>query len=333
VDKARSVLKLTVVSIVKDSNVVYAVHESIRLIGGIESIVKPGDRIAIKPNLVMAQPGDSGITTDPQIVKAIIELCQTAEPADIAVVEGSSGTDTKFAFEKCGYSELAAEYGINLVDLNESQTTIVEVPEGRSLQKLEVPNVILESDVLINVPKLKLYRRAKWASLAVKNLIGAVPGQGEYTENKVSKFSLEISPEYWSPDGEWHLPYYRQYFNPSREKKRLHENLSEGIMDLNTVIRPTLNIIDGMTICRDPDITYYDTATMELNTIIAGSDPLAVDSIAVKIRGYELSDIPYLKPAIERRLGESDYSQIQVLGTPLDDVIKSYTDLVSGSEN
>ena len=311
----------------------HAVQEAIRLIGGIESVVKPDDKIAIKPNLVMAQPGDSGITTDSRVVKAIVELCETVKPSSIAIVEGSSGTDTKFAFEKCGYSDLASEFDIDLVDLNDIQTTTVKVPGGKSLQTLEVPNVILESDVLINAPKLKLYRRAKWASLAVKNLVGAVPGQGEYTENKVSKFSLEISPEYWSPEGKWHLPYYKRYFNPTREKRRLHENFSEGVVDLNAVIRPTLNVIDGMTICRDPDITYYDTATMDLNTIIAGTDPLAVDSIAVKIRGYKPSDIPYLKPAIERRLGESDYSQIQVLGTSLEDVIKSYTELVSGSEN
>ena len=320
-------------SVVKDNDLVHAVQEAIHLLGGIENFVKPDDRIVIKPNLVMAQPSDSGITADPQVVRTIIELCQNVEPSSIAVVEGSSGADTKFAFEKCGYSELVSEYDIDLVDLNESQITTVKVPEGKSLQTLEIPNDILESDVLINVPKLKLYRRAKWASLAVKNLVGAVPGQGDYTETKVSKFSLEISPEYWSPEGKWHLPYYRQWFNPTREKRRLHENLSEGIVDLNTVIKPTLNVVDGMTICRDPDITYYDTRTLDLNTIVAGTDSLAVDSICVKIRGMEPSDVPYLKSAIKRNIGESDYDQIQVVGSPLNEIVELYAGLISDSDN
>lgn len=319
---------MTIVSVVQSEDVEHAVWEAITLIGGIERYVKPGDKVVIKPNLVTAQPADSGITTDPHVVRVIIELCKTVNPSDIVIIEGSSGADTKFAFEKCGYSELASQYDIELVDLNESPLTTVKVPEGKSLQTLEVPNVMLESDVLINVPKLKLYRRAKWASLAIKNLVGAVPGQGEYTETRVSKFSLEMSSEYWSPEGKWHLPYYRKWFNPTREKKKLHMNLSEGIVDLNTVIKPTLNVIDGMIICRDPDITHYDTTTLNLNTIIAGSDSLAVDCIGVKIRGVEPSDISYLRSAIERSIGESDYSQIQVVGTPLEEIIKSYADLV-----
>lgn len=319
---------MAVVSIVQNADIELAVQEAIRLLGGIDSIVKPGDKVAIKPNLVTAQPSDSGITTNPQVISTIIELCKTVKPSELTIVEGSSGADTKFAFEACGYSELASRYDIELVDLNECPTTTVKVPEGGSLQTLEVPNIILESDVLINVPKLKLYRRVKWASLALKNLVGAVPGKGEYTETRISKFSLEMSREYWSPEGKWFLPYYKQWFNPTREKKKLHMNLAEGIIDLNTVIRPTLNVIDGITVCRDPDITHYDTATLDLNTILAGTDSLAVDCIGVKIRGMDPSDISYLRCAIERSIGESDYSRIQVVGTPLKEIIESYNELV-----
>lgn len=317
---------MAVVSVVQNEDVGQAVQEAINLLGGIEKFVSPGDKVAIKPNLVTAMPSEAGMTTDSRVVRAIIELCRERKPSEMTIVEGSATADTELAFEKCGYSKLASECGVGLVDINKSDATLVDIPEGKGLQTVKIPNILLDSDVLINVPKLKLYRKINWASLAIKNLVGAIPGEGWFSDKPVSKLSLEVTPHLWKPDAKWFLPHHGQWFNPAEEKERLHMKLLEGIVDLATVIRPTLNVIEGMTICRDPDITHYDPASFDLNAIVAGTDPLAIDCVVLKIGGVNLLDVPYLKLAAKRGIGESDYNQIQVLGTPIEELVAVWTE-------
>jgi uncharacterized protein (DUF362 family) len=320
---------MAIVSIVQKDSIRTAVEESIRLLGGIESFVKPHDTVVIKPNLVFGLPPFTGFTTDPPIVQAIIELCQKVNPSKVTIAEGSGGIDTKLAFRISGYTELAEKYGVKLVDLNESPTTKVVVPDGKSVQELSVPRIILDCDVLINVPKLKLYRRvpgrSEWASLAIKNLVGALPGRGEYLHTRPSGFSVKLSREFLTPEGKYFHPTYRQWWSPSSEKKRIHTNLAQGVADINMVIKSALNVIDAIIVSNDVDMTETTgMEPLELNTILSSRDPLALDWIAARIGGLDPFNISYLKHAAERGVGESDYKRIQLLGTPLATIIKAW---------
>ncbi|MHA1966101.1 MAG: DUF362 domain-containing protein, partial [Candidatus Thorarchaeota archaeon] len=135
-------------SIVQDSSIRTAVEESIRLLDGIENFVQPQDKIVIKPNLVFGLPPFTGFTTDPPIVQAIVEICQSIGPVELLIAEGSGGIDTKLAYRISGYTEMAEKYGLQLIDLNESPTTNMTIPGGLLLQELSVPKVILDCDVL-----------------------------------------------------------------------------------------------------------------------------------------------------------------------------------------
>lgn len=320
---------MAVVSIVQDNSIRTAVEESIRLLGGIESFVQPKDKVVIKPNLVFGLPPYTGFTTDPPIVQAIVEKCQSIGPVDLTIAEGSGGIDTKLAYRISGYTELAEKYGMKLVDLNESPTKNVTVPDGRLIKELSIPRVILDCDVLINVPKLKLYRkipgRSEWASLAVKNVLGVLPGQGRYTHEKPHGFSVQMSDEFLASESKYFHSVYRKWWSPRGEKKRIHENLSQGLVDVNMVIKPSLNVIDAILV--SDDVNMSDTTGMEpieLNTILASRDPLALDCIAARIAALDPYNIPYLKHAIERGIGESDLNRIQIHGTPLDAIINTW---------
>lgn len=320
---------MTVVSIVQNDGIRTAVEESVRLLGGIEGFVNPQDEVVIKPNLVFGLPPFTGFTTDPPVIQAIIELCQDRGTSNISVAEGSSCIDTRLAFRSCGYVELAEKYGVKLVDLNESPTRTVAVPGGQTVRELQVPRVILDSDVLINVPKLKLYRRNSernhWASLAVKNLMGALPGRGQFSHNRPSGFCVQLSDEFLNPDGRYYHSAYRRWWRPTGEKKRVHKNLTQGLIDLNMVLRPTLNIIDAIVVNSDVDMTNtVGQEPFNLGTILASRDPVALDFIAARIGGLDPSSILYLKNAADRGLGESDYDSIQVLGTPHDRIIRDW---------
>ncbi|UCE11712.1 MAG: DUF362 domain-containing protein [Candidatus Thorarchaeota archaeon] len=320
---------MTIVSIVQDVNIRNAVEESISLLGGIESFIQPEDTVVIKPNLVFGLPPFTGFTTDPPVVEAIIRLCQKMNPSEVSIAEGSGGIDTRLAFRASGFTELAEKYGVNLVDLNESPTTKIAVPGGECVQELQVPRLILESDVIINVPKLKLYKRAPehqdWASLAVKNLLGALPGKGEYSSTQPSGFCVDLSPEFLTTEGKYYHPTYLKWWSPRGEKRRIHANLAQGLVDVNLVIKPVLNVVDGVIVNNDVDMKRTKGMDpFELNTILASRDPLALDFVAARIGGLNPFDVSYLRLAAERGVGESDFAQIQLVGTQLEKVAKTW---------
>ncbi|MHA2227368.1 MAG: DUF362 domain-containing protein [Candidatus Hodarchaeales archaeon] len=315
---------MVIVSVIQNKDVKLAVQKVISLLGGIESFVRPQDKVIIKPNLVVDSPSDTGVTTDPRVVQAIVELCKRVNPSNITIAEGSGGVNTNIAFERCGYSEIAQRCDVNLLDLNESQTTSVDVPNGKAITVFNIPNIILESDVLINVPKLKLYS-LPWASLSVKNLLGTVPGKGEYSQTSSPEFPIKLSNEYLKSErkGPW--------FGPRGEKQRVHTKFDEAIVDLNTVIQPALTVIDGI-IAGYGKKFATGAEPREFNTILASRDPLALDYITTKLGGLNPLEISYLKHAAEREVGESDYNQIQVVGTPLDKIEKDWKNRLNNSQ-
>ena len=324
-----TVEKMVEVSIVQDTKIEIAVQKALDLLGGIEQFVTPRDRVVIKPNLVFAIRPYTGFTTDPIVIRAIVEQCQRMNPSEIVIAEGSGGIDTPIAFLSCGYTDLLMDYDVEFVDLNVAASTPVEVPTGVGVKELEIPNLILESDVIINVPKLKLYRhipgQRAWVSLAVKNLLGAVPGKGAYSSTRPKGMAVECSREFWAPDGDYYHPTYRQWWRPRGQRKHIHKNLAQGLVDVNTVIKPTLHIMDAYIVSDDINMTTTKAEKpFALNTILASRDPVALDCIATRISGINPFDILHIKYAAERGIGQADYNKIQVLGAPPESITRSW---------
>jgi uncharacterized protein (DUF362 family) len=317
---------MVTVTIAQNDSIQNAVEEAIHLLGGIERFISPKDKVVIKPNLVFALPPFTGFTTDYPVVRAILRLCQKMKPGELTIAEGSGGISTDVAFRSGGYPELARQFGANLVDLNESPTRKVAVPDGHAVKTMQVPKIILDCDVLINVPKLKLYRRIPgqraWVSLAVKNLLGTLPRKGKYSSRQPPKMAVPVSRDFWAPDGKFHYPEYKQWWSPRGERRRIHRNLAQGLVDVHMVIRPTLNVIDAFIVSDEVNMTQERVGKpFALNTILASDDPLALDCIATRIGGIDPFNILHLKHAGERGIGEFEHSKIQLLGTPLEKII------------
>jgi uncharacterized protein (DUF362 family) len=317
------------VSIVQDADVETAVRKAVNLLGGIKQFVRPKDQVVVKPNLVFALRPFTGFTTDPPVVQAIVKLCEQVNPSEIIIAEGSGGIDTSLAFLSCGYTDILKKHNVRFVDLNTAPTTRVNVPNGVAVNELEVPNLILECDALFNVPKLKLYRQIPgqraWASLAVKNLLGSIPGKGSYSSTRPEGMAVECSREFYTSDGEYYHPKYKQWWSPTGERRRIHAKLAQGLVDVNQIIKPVLNVMDAFLVSDDINMT---TTTAEkpfaLNTILASQDPVALDCVAMKISDINPGEILHHQYAAERGIGESDYNRIEVKGTPLKTITKAW---------
>jgi uncharacterized protein (DUF362 family) len=91
------------------------------------------------------------------------------------------------------------------------------------------------------------------------------------------------------------------------------------------VIKPTLNILDAFIVSNDVNLSAIrGESPFELKAIFASEDPLALDSIAAKVADIDIVKTIYLKHAADRGIGESDYTKIKVLGTPLEKIIRDW---------
>jgi len=159
------------VAIVRRQGPRVMVRRSLELIGASE-LVAPEDRVLIKPNYICAKHPSTGVTTDSQVVEALIEFVKECGCRDITVGDGGSG-DTDRVFDAVGIRQVAARHGTQLIDLNDDERVEVSVPNALALHKVSIAKTVLESTCIINVPKLKVHHMAL-VTLGIKNLMGAV---------------------------------------------------------------------------------------------------------------------------------------------------------------
>lgn len=130
-------------------------------------------RIGIKPNLVVAKAYTSGATTCPDIVAGVIEYWQSKGFRRLVILEGSwVGDRTREAFRVCGYEQLAREYGVELIDLQQDSFQVYQA-DGMAIRICDQAKAL---DYLINIPVLKGHCQTG-LTCALKNLKGCIPDQ------------------------------------------------------------------------------------------------------------------------------------------------------------
>ena len=216
-------VKSTQVSIVHSSDPIAGSKKALDMIGA-DKILDRYDRILIKPNYVNASMPSTGVTTDPRMVRGIVEylLEHGWSTSEFAVGEGGMVSyNTLDTFKKVGLSEQLQGLGVKLIDLNAEPHVEVDVPGGRSLKKVTVAKSFTDYDCILSVPKLKIHC---WSlsTLSMKNMMGGI------------------------------LP-----------KGIMHDDLAQKIVDLNRAFGPELTVIDGIIGCQGHELAC-DTINSEV---------------------------------------------------------------------
>jgi uncharacterized protein (DUF362 family) len=127
--------------------------------------------IGIKPNLVVSKPSDSGATTDPKIVSAVIRYLQSHGFFNLVIMESTwLGDDIETAFQVCGYEDISKQFGVPL--LNMRKDSGVRIREGE--MSIKVCRKATELGYLINIPVMKAHCQTDF-TCALKNLKGIIP--------------------------------------------------------------------------------------------------------------------------------------------------------------
>jgi len=289
--------KQTVVSFVKGKDVKKITREAISLIGGLEQALKPGDTVLIKPNFGVDLPSSTGGTTNPIVVITLIELAREAGAKRVIVGESSVvGYNAGEIFEFLGVRELFEKAGTELVNMDADESIQVKVPNGKNFEKMRIHSTAWESDFIISVPVMKTHFQTV-VSLGLKNMKGVLP-------DSMKKLSHRIG-----------VKQHREEFE-----------LEQSILDLNSVIKPDLTVIDGIVAQEGytPGSPGVTGSPLPFDTVVAGFDPVATDATAAYLMGFDPMEVPLIRKAYERGLGEARLEMIQMVGTPVKRVKKKF---------
>ena len=232
----------------------------------------PVETVAIKPNLRFYWDYSTGETTDPRVVASVIDYVRERwnARARIAVVEAdASAMRTRHAFPMLHYDRLASEKGVELVNLSDGEVCEKEVTVGRHKFTFPLPRMLFDADLFINCPKFKVGPYASGNALhitcSLKNLFGCI--------SKPRKVG-------------W------------------HPQINEAIVGLNKLIRPHLNVVDG--------IVALGQRPVRLGLVVAGRDPVAVDSVVARMMRYRPSSVQQIRLAEKEGVGSAH--NISVVG-------------------
>ncbi|UCG45425.1 MAG: DUF362 domain-containing protein, partial [Candidatus Bathyarchaeota archaeon] len=102
-------------------------------------------------------------------------------------------------------------------------------------------------------------------------------------------------------------------------KSIIHGMINEKIVDLTAIFKDKvkLNIVDGLV---GAEVNEISGTPVTMNLIIAGTDMVAVDTVATAVMGIEPHRVKYLQLAAQRGLGITDFKKIQVIGEEIDRV-------------
>ena len=132
------------------------------------------NNVVIKPNLCYYWNASTGETTDGRVVCSLIKYVheKIGKDVNITVAEAdASAMRTKFAFSILGYDELCQKNDVALKNLSEGNVVEKTVKVGKTDVTLPFNEVLLNADLIINVPKLKTHNFIG-VTCAMKNIFG-----------------------------------------------------------------------------------------------------------------------------------------------------------------
>lgn len=257
---------------VRDGDRVAMLDKALESLGGIGAFVKPGQTVLIKPNIGWDAPPERAANTHPSIVGRLVELCLQAGAKSVSIFDNTCDQWQR-AYENSGIEKAARDAGAKIVNgKDESLYRETPIPGGVKLKSAKVHQLVLESDVFINVPVLKHHGGAQMTS-AMKNLMGCVWDRGVYhnvdLQQTIADFLTLRKPDLNILDA-----YHPMVRNGPRGK---------SVEDC-----------------------------VEMRRLFASTDPVLIDAAAAKVLGYTTDKVTHIKIGAGMNLGSLDLATADV---------------------
>jgi uncharacterized protein (DUF362 family) len=275
-----------VVSIVRvgESGVEAAVRRAIELAGGLKPLITPDSKVLVKPNLCWPEPSGMGYITDCRVTEAVTKIVLELGPKSVVIGESSSAG---YEFDTSRSTEEAFRVSGTA---DAAQRLGVEC---RNLNRDEVKEVTVKEPYVMD--------KVRIAGTALESdVIISVPVLKTHVRTLVT-LSLKNM----------------KGVMPGAEKRKTHRlGLDKAIADLNSLVKPDYVVIDALAGMQG--LWEYPQDRIELGLILAGADPIAVDTVGTCLMGFEPARVMHLQYLAAREGKKADLSQVQLVGEPLE---------------
>ncbi len=260
------------ISVVKGSDRVKSVDKAIELLGTIERFVRPGETVAIKPNVAFASPPMLGATARPELVAEVVRLCYSRGGAKQVYVFDNPINDPASCFTLSGIGKAASQAGARVILPKDNLFKHTTLAGGKLIKNWPILfEPFRKVDKLIGIAPVKDHHRAG-ASMTMKNWYGLLGGR-------------------------------RNIF---------HQDINTIIAELAMMVRPTLVILDGIEVMMTNGPTGGSVSDLRwANTLIASCDQVAADSYGCSLLDLNVADLPYLAKAERAGVGTTDYQTLK----------------------
>jgi uncharacterized protein (DUF362 family) len=183
----------SIVSIVRGARGHEPVFKALDLIDYKKALVGY-NQVLIKTNFITDKTWDTGATTDPLVVEAIIRKLENLHVKTYVVESDATITNADKAFQKTGMKEMCDRNGIEWLNLRYVKDRVkIEIPNGEALKSITVPRIVTES-AIISAAKLKTHLNTT-VTLGMKNMFGLLPDKlkGKYHMKGISKVLVDIN--------------------------------------------------------------------------------------------------------------------------------------------
>jgi uncharacterized protein (DUF362 family) len=193
---------------IEEDQVEKAVRKALDLIGGIEAIVNPGEKVLLKVNwCVVPEDPKVGVVTNPVVARAVADLIKEAGAEPIIGDSAARGVDTDLVIKATGYGKLADE-GYQIANLDKEKVIKLECPGSELLHTMKTFELATKVDKIIDIPLFKTHDSAE-ATLGLKNMKGLLHDdqksklhrEGLYTG--IADVNLRFPPDLVVYDGTW----------------------------------------------------------------------------------------------------------------------------------
>jgi len=243
-----------------------------KALGGIGAFVKKGQSVVVKPNIGWDVTPERAGNTHPKLVSRIVKACYEAGAKKVFVFDHTCD-DWQRCYTNSGLERAAKDAGATVVAANsESYYQDVRIPGGTELKEAKEHELILNSDVFINVPVLKNHGGAR-LTVSMKNLMGIVWDRGFWHKSDLHQCIAD----------------YATYRKPT----------------LNVVVAYYVMKRNG------PRGVSVEDVTM-MKAQILSTDMVAADAAAAKLFGMEPDAVRHIALAADKKVGRKDLENLKI---------------------
>jgi uncharacterized protein (DUF362 family) len=247
-------------------------RKGMEALGGIRNFVKKGQKVLVKPNIGWDVAPERAGNTNPKLIAEIISQCLSAGASEVYVFDHTCD-NWKRCYKNSGIESAVKNAGGKIVPADtEGYYHEVLIPAGKNLKKVKEHELLLSSDVYINVPILKHHGGSR-LTMTMKNQMGNVWDRGKWHRDDLHQCIAD----------------YATYRKPAL-----------NIVDAYYVMKQN----------GPRGVSVEDVVLMK--SLLISTDMVAIDTASAKLFGMDPTDVRHIQLAADQKVGRMDLENLRI---------------------